>query len=99
VQVVCESYVRGVSTRRIEGLEQDARDRADLKESGLADGQGVRSPGGAFRSRPLDGALYTYVWLDALTPEGPRGRPDRRRRLRVVATGVNAAGKPGDLGP
>jgi putative transposase len=50
-----------------------------------------------FRSRPLDGAPYTYVWLDALTQ---KGREDGRIAAVacVVATGVNAAGNREILG-
>ena len=45
----------------------------------------------AFRSRPLDGAPYTYLWLDALAlrvREGGRiAQP-----AAVIATAVNADG-------
>ena len=45
----------------------------------------------AFRSRPLDGAPYTYVWLDALTQKVREGGRIENVDC-VVATGVNAAG-------
>ena len=52
-----------------------------------------------FRSRPLDGGPYTFVSMDALTHEGPRGRPDRERLRVLVAVGVNADGFREVLGP
>jgi Transposase, Mutator family len=61
VQVVCESYVRGVSTRRVEGLvrhlgiERISKSRVSQMAKELD--QAVED----FRSRPLDGAPYTYA--------------------------------------
>jgi transposase-like protein len=45
----------------------------------------------SFRTRPLDGCPYTYIWLDALTQ---KVREDGRivNVAALVATGVNAAG-------
>jgi len=67
VQVVCESYVRGVSTRRIEGLVRtlgiERISKSRVSEMAKELDQAVES----FRTRPLDGAPYTYVWLDAFT--------------------------------
>ncbi len=91
VQVVYESYVRGVSTRRVEGLvrhlgiERISRSRVSEMAKEL-DGAVE-----AFRTRPLDGGPYTYVWLDALTQ---KVREEGRivNIAIVVATGVNAAG-------
>jgi hypothetical protein len=65
VSVVAECYVRGVSTRRVDGLvktlgieslskSQVSRMAAELDEI-------VEQ----FRNRPLDAGPYTYVWLDA----------------------------------
>ncbi len=91
VQVVAECYVRGVSTRRVEGLvaqlgiERISKSRVSLMATELD--QAVE----AFRTRPLDGGPYTYVWLDALTQ---KVREDGRiaNVAALVATGVNAAG-------
>jgi len=91
VQVVAECYVRGVSTRRVEGLvahlgiERMSKSRVSEMAKEL-DGAVE-----AFRNRPLDGGPYTYVWLDALTQKVREGG----RIVNVaalVATGVNAAG-------
>jgi transposase-like protein len=91
VQVVAECYVRGVSTRRVEGLvrqlgiERISKSRVSQMATELD--QAVE----AFRTRPLDGGPYTYVWLDALTQ---KVREDGRiaNVAALVATGVNAAG-------
>jgi putative transposase len=91
VQVVTESYVRGVSTRRVEGLvrhlgiERISRSRVSQMAKEL-DHQVE-----AFRSRPLDGGPYTYVWLDALTQKVREGGRIANVAC-VVATGVNATG-------
>jgi putative transposase len=51
----------------------------------------------AFRTRPLDGGPYTYVWMDALTQKVREG--GRIVSIAcVVATGVNAAGNREILG-
>jgi putative transposase len=97
VQVVAECYVRGVSTRRVEGLvaqlgiERISKSRVSEMAKEL-DPQ-VES----FRNRPLDGAPYTYVWLDALTQ---KVRESGRivNVACVVATGVNASGSREILG-
>ncbi len=91
VAVIAECYVRGVSTRRVEGLI------ATLGISGISKSQvselarSLDEEVAAFRSRPLDGAPYTYLWLDALAlrvREGGRiAQP-----AAVIATAVNADG-------
>jgi putative transposase len=91
VQVVAECYVRGVSARRVEGLvaqlgiERISKSRVSEMATELD--EAVE----AFRTRPLDGGPYTYVWLDALTQ---KVREDGRiaNVAALVATGVNAAG-------
>jgi putative transposase len=91
VAVVAECYVRGVSTRRVDGLvktlgieslskSQVSRMAAELDEM-VAE----------FRNRPLDNGPYTYVWMDALTQKVREG--GRIINVAVVtATGVNAEG-------
>ncbi len=97
VQVVAECYVRGVSTRRVEGLvaqlgiERISRSRVS-EMAGELDPQVE-----AFRNRPLDGAPYTYVWLDALTQK-VREAGRIVNVACVVATGVNASGSREILG-
>jgi transposase-like protein len=97
VQVVAECYVRGVSTRRVEGLVRhlgiERISKSRVSEMAKELDQAVE----AFRSRPLDGGPYTYVLLDALTQ---KVREDGRiaNVAVVVATGVNAAGNREILG-
>jgi transposase-like protein len=91
VQVVAECYVRGVSTRRVEGLVRqlgiERISKSRVSEMATELDEAVES----FRTRPLDGGPYTYVWLDALTQ---KVREDGRivNVAALVATGVNAAG-------
>jgi transposase-like protein len=91
VQVVAECYVRGVSTRRVEGLvaqlgiERISKSRVSQMAKQLD--EAVE----AFRTRPLDGGPYTYVWLDALTQKVREGGRIMNV-VALVATGVNAAG-------
>jgi len=97
VQVVAECYVRGVSTRRVEGLvahlgiERISKSRVSEMAKELD--QMVE----AFRNRPLDGAPYTYVWLDALTQK-VREAGRIVNVACVVATAVNASGSREILG-
>jgi putative transposase len=45
VQVVAECYVRGVSTRRVDGLVKTPRHRGDLQVPRIGDGQGLGRSG------------------------------------------------------
>jgi transposase-like protein len=89
--VVATSYLLGVSTRRVEKLA------ASLGVTGLSKSQVSAMAAEldelveGFRSRRLDGAPYTFVWIDALTQKVREGG----RTVNVhclVATGVNADG-------
>lgn len=65
VCVVCEAYVKGVSTRKVEALVEamDAKGMSKSEVSRMA--QGLDEQVTAWRTRPLD-RDYPYVWLDAL---------------------------------
>jgi len=91
VQVVAECYVRGVSTRRVEGLVAQLGIERISKSRVSEMAKELDEAVEAFRTRPLDGGPYTYVWLDALTQ---KVREDGRiaNVAALVATGVNAAG-------
>ena len=97
VQVMAECYVRGVSTRRVEGLvaqlgiERISKSRV----SEMATELDVQVE--AFRNRPLDAGPYTYVWMDALTQKVREGGRIVNVAC-VVATGVNASGSREILG-
>lgn len=91
VAVVAECYVRGVSTRRVDGLvktlgieslskSQVSRMAAELDEMVTE-----------FRNRPLDAGPYTYVWMDALTQKVREGGRIVNVAV-VIAVGVNNDG-------
>jgi transposase-like protein len=91
VAVVAECYVRGVSTRRVDGLvktlgieslskSQVSRMAAELDEMVTQ-----------FRNRPLDAGPYTYVWMDALSQKVREGGRIINVAV-VIAVGVNRDG-------
>jgi transposase-like protein len=91
VAVVAECYVRGVSTRRVDGLVKT------LGIESLSKSQVSRMAGeldemvSEFRSRPLENGPYTYVWMDGLTQKVREG--GRIVNVAVVtAVGVSADG-------
>jgi putative transposase len=90
-QVVCECYVRGVSTRRVEGLVQ-AMGIEHLSKSQVSRlAAELDDEVQAFRNRPLDAGPYTYVWLDAMVVKAREAGRIQPVAV-VVATGVNADG-------
>ncbi len=97
VQVVAECYVRGVSTRRVEGLVAQLGIERISKSRVSEMAKELDPQVEAFRTRPLDGAPYTYVWMDALTQKVREGGRIVNVAC-VVATGVNAQGNREILG-
>jgi putative transposase len=97
VQVVAECYVRGVSTRRVEGLVRHLGIERISKSRVSEMAKELDATVEAFRTRPLDGAPYTYVWMDALTQKVREGGRIVNVAC-VVATGVNAQGNREILG-
>lgn len=91
VEVVSESYVLGVSTRKVDDLVRtlgiEGISKSQVSELAKKLDEGVS----AFRNRPLEAKGYPYVWLDALAIKC-------REMARVVnvaavlATAVNADG-------
>src|SRR5512134_3220978 len=67
VAVVAECYVRGVSTRRVEGLVQTLGIESLSKSQVSRMAKELDAEVAAFRSRPLDSGPYTYMSLDAMT--------------------------------
>jgi putative transposase len=66
VQCVAEAYVRGVSTRRVEGLVETLG-IASLSKSQVSEiAKDLDELVDDFRNRRLDRGPYTYVWADAL---------------------------------
>ncbi len=96
-QVIVECYVRGVSTRRVDGLVKT------MGLSGISKSQVSVLAGEldelveSFRNRPLSDGPYRYVWMDALTQ---RCRDGGRvvNVATLVATGVTADGRREILG-
>jgi transposase-like protein len=91
VAVVAECYVRGVSTRRVDGLVKT------LGIESLSKSQVSRMAGeldevvAQFRNRPLDAGPYTYVWMDALSQKVREGGRIINVAV-VIAVGVNRDG-------
>ena len=96
-QVVCQCYVEGVSTRRVDDIVRALGIEGISKSQVSAMAKTLDAQVEAFRTRPLDAGPYTYVWLDGLTMKVREGG----RILNVVmviATGVNANGNREVLG-
>ena len=91
VAVVAECYVRGVSTRRVDGLVKTLGIESISKSQVSEMARSLDSEVAAFRSRPLDEGPYAYLWLDALAV---RVREEGRicKVCCVVASAVNAEG-------
>ena len=97
IQVVSEAYVRGVSTRRVEGLVETlgitSLSKSQVSEMATSLDEMVTD----FRDRPLDAGPYTYVWADALSMKVREGG----RIVNIaclLAVGVNAEGNREILG-
>lgn len=89
--VVATSYLLGASTRRVEKLAESMGITSLSKSQVSAMAAELDGMVEQFRSRPLDGGPYTFVWIDALTQKVREGG----RTVTVhalVATGVNADG-------
>jgi putative transposase len=97
VAVVAECYVRGVSTRRVEGLVETLGIQSLSKSQVSELARSLDGEVAAFRTRPLDGGGYPYVWLDALAIKC-REQGRIVNIAAVVATGVNAEGRREILG-
>ncbi len=97
IQVVSEAYVRGVSTRRVEGLVETLGITSLSKSQVSEMAKTLDDMVADFRNRPLDQGPYTYVWADALTMKVREGG----RIVNIaclLATGVNADGNRDILG-
>ena len=95
--VVAESYVLGVSTRRVDQLVQSMGISGISKSQVSEMAQTLDVAVEDFRSRPLDAGPYRYVWLDALVIKCREG--GRVVNVAVlVATGVNAEARREILG-
>jgi transposase-like protein len=89
--VIAECYVRGVSTRRVDGLVKTLGIESISSSQVSRMAKSLDAEVEAFRSRPLDAGAYPYVWLDALVM---RVREMGRvvKITVMVASAVNAEG-------
>jgi len=71
--VVCEAYVAGVSTRRVDDLVRSLGITGISKSEVSRMCAALDAEVSAFRTRSLAGERYPYLWLDATYLEGPRG--------------------------
>jgi len=97
VSVIADAYLAGVSTRRVEKLVQqlgvERMSKSQVSRLAKSLDQIVED----FRTRPLDGAPYAYVTLDALVVKCREG--GRTVNVCVVhAVGVNRDGLRESLG-
>ena len=91
VSVVCQAYVEGVSTRRVDDLVRSMGIEGMSKSQVSQLAKSLDEKVAEFRNRPLDAGPYTYLWLHALfhkVREGGRVVSV----ATVIATGVNAEG-------
>ncbi|MDA8043973.1 MAG: IS256 family transposase [Actinomycetota bacterium] len=92
VAVICQAYVEGVSTRRLDdlvkamGIEGISRSQVSRMAVDLD------AKVAEFRHRPLDDGPYRYLWIDALTQKVREGGRVVNVSV-VIATAVNAEGR------
>ncbi len=91
VAVVAECCVKGVSTRRVDGLVKTLGIEGISRSKVSEMAKSLDSAVAAFRSRPLDAGPYTYLWLDALALKCREGGRIANVAA-VVATATNADG-------
>jgi putative transposase len=97
VSVIADAYLAGVSTRRVEKLVQQLGVERMSKSQVSRLAQSLDQIVEDFRTRPLDGAPYAYVTLDALVVKCREG--GRTVNVCVVhAVGVNRDGFRESLG-
>ena len=91
VAVVCQAYVEGVSTRRVDDLVKAMGIEGLSKSEVSRMAEELDAKVAEFRERPLDGGPYRYLWIDAVTQ---RVREGGRvvNVSAVIATAVNADG-------
>ena len=91
IQVVAQSYLEGVSSRKVTklvkklGVEGISRSQASRMAKELDEDVAI------FRTRTLEGGPYTYIWVDAHAQK-VRERGRVVSVATVVAIGVNAEG-------
>ena len=95
--VIAECYLRGVSTRRVDGLVKSMGLEGISKSQVSAICADLDTLVEDFRSRPLADGAYPYLWVDALVHKCREGGRIVNVAT-VVAVGVNSAGQREILG-
>jgi transposase-like protein len=91
IAVIADCYLAGVSTRRVDKLVRQLGIEGISKSQVSKLARELDSIVEAFRTRPLDGSPYAYLWLDAHTEKVREG--GRIVSVSVVkAIGVNRDG-------
>jgi len=93
VNVVCEAYVHGVSTRKVEELVESMGAKGMSKSQVSRMAQVLDDQVEAFRTRPLGEHAVPYVWLDALYQKVRDGRGRTVTKAILVAYGVTEQGE------
>jgi len=90
--VVCQAYVEGVSTRRVDDLVKamgiDGISKSEVSRMAAELDQKVTE----FKERPLDQGPYRYLWIDALTQRVREGGRVVNISM-VIATATNSEGR------
>lgn len=93
VNVVCEAYVHGVSTRKVEELVESMGAKGMSKSQVSRMAKALDEQVEAFRTRPLGGLSVPYLWLDALYQKVRDHRGRTVTKAILIAYGVNAEGE------
>ena len=92
VAVICQAYVEGVSTRRVDDLVKamgiEGMSKSEVSRLAAELDQKVTE----FKERPLTEGPYRYLWIDALTERVREGGRVVNVSV-VIATAVNAEGR------
>lgn len=93
VNVVCEAYVHGVSTRKVEDLVESMGAKGMSKSQVSRMAKALDEQVDAFRTRPLGDHAVPYLWLDALYQKVRDRRGRTVTKAILVAYGVNELGE------
>ncbi|MGH7733189.1 MAG: IS256 family transposase [Gemmatimonadales bacterium] len=92
VAVICQAYVEGVSTRRVDDLVKamgmEGISRSEVSRLVVE----LDAKVAEFRDRPLDSGPYRYVWIDAVTQKVREGGRVVNVSA-VIATAASAEGR------
>ena len=92
VAVICQAYVSGVSTRRVDDLVKAMGIEGMSKSEVSRLAAELDAVVSEFRQRPLDNGPYRYLWIDAVTQRVREGGRVVNVSV-VIATAVNSDGQ------